>query len=76
MTGAEEQRLKESFGAIGSHQVTLDIQQISVTGTTAKVQIDRCDTIAANGRSRDNQSRQTVVLEQRGDGWVIVGFER
>ena len=76
LTSAEEKRLKASFDAVDSHQVTLEIQQIRVAGTTAEVQINRRDTIEANGNSRDNQSRQTVVLERRGAGWVIVAFKR
>ena len=76
LTSAEEKRLKASFDAVDSHEVTLDVQQIRVAGTTAEVEINRRDTIAANGNSRDNRSRQTVLLEQRGDGWVIVAFKR
>ena len=76
LTSAEEKRLRASFDAVDSHQVTLDVQQIRVAGTTAEVEINRRDTIVANGNSRDNRSRQTVVLEQKGDGWVIVAFKR
>jgi hypothetical protein len=64
----DEGRLRDSFRNLESQKVSITIQSIDVSGTTARVRVSRRDTI--NNQSV-NAFNQTLVLGKGPGGWTI-----
>ncbi len=74
LSGLEESRLRESFRAVRSQRVELQIQAIDVRDNQATVRITRRDTIDADSRQRTVESRQTIALVKTDGRWVITSI--
>ncbi len=72
LSAAEAKRLQNSFDAIDSQEVELDIQSIHIEGDRATVKLTRRDVIVIRGRSQNGNSRdQTFLLAKTAGSWVI-----
>ncbi len=71
LSGLEESRLRESFRAVRSQRVELQIQAIDLRDNQATVRMTRRDTIDADSRERTVESRQTIALVKTDGRWVI-----
>jgi hypothetical protein len=71
LSADERRRLEASFQSVKSHQVDITISTMEVQGSQASVRIARKDTIAFNGKTQTNQSRQILILSKGPNGWVI-----
>ena len=71
LSAAEQRRLEESFRAVASQKVDINVLSIERRGSTAAVKLRRRDTLTAGGRSQTSASQQTLTLIRSGAGWVI-----
>ena len=58
LTRDEAKRLTDSFAAIDSHDVELDVHTVTIEGDTATVSLTRRDVIVIRGRSQNGKGRQ------------------
>ena len=71
LSAAEQRRLEDSFRAVASQKVDINVLGIERRGSTALVKVQRRDTLAVDGRSQISESQQTMTLIRSGAGWVI-----
>jgi serine/threonine-protein kinase len=71
LTSEEEKRLRESFKAVKSQQVGIEIDSVEVSGGEAVVKVSRQDTL--NGRAQRLQ-KQVFRLARTGSSWRIVSM--
>ncbi len=71
LSAADQRRLEDSFRAVASQKVDLNVLGIDRRGSTAVVRVKRRDTLTAGGRSQTSESQQTMTLIRSGAGWVI-----
>jgi ketosteroid isomerase-like protein len=76
LSANEESRLRASFEQVTSQQVSIEIRAIQVSGARATVRLARQDTIESGGRRQTVRTQQTLGLEKRPGGWVIVELGR
>ena len=74
LSAAEESRLRDSFRAVQSQQVDLQVLQIDLSETEATVRLSRRDTIAADRLERTVESQQTMTLVKADGRWVITSI--
>ena len=76
LTRDEAKRLTDSFAAIESHEVELDVQTVTIEGDTATVAVTRRDVIVIRGRTQNGNTRQQSFVLQKTDGrWVITDIQ-
>jgi serine/threonine-protein kinase len=76
LSGASRQRIEEAFRNLRSQTLEIDIQAIEITGSTARARIfERRTAVPRIGSEQRDQRSRTVVLEKRGESWLIAGFE-
>jgi len=76
LTSNEAKRLTDSFEAVDSHDVEIDVQTVTIDGGTATAVVSRRDTIVIRGRTQNGNTRQqTFVLQNTGGGWVITEIQ-
>jgi len=71
LSAAEQRRLEDSFRAVASQKVDINVLSIERRGSSAAVKVKRRDTLTAGGRSQTSESQQTLTLIRSGAGWVI-----
>jgi hypothetical protein len=71
LSAAEQRRLEDSFRAVASQKVDINVLSIERRGSSAAVKVRRRDTLTAGGRSQTSESQQTLTLIRSGAGWVI-----
>ena len=76
LTRDEAKRLTDSFAAIDSQDVELDIRTVTIEGDTATVAVTRSDIIVIRGRSQNgNRRQQSFVLQKSNGHWVIINIQ-
>lgn len=75
LTGERRRLVENAFASLKSQTLELDIQRVSISGSRAEVFAyeRRVAVPRVGGEQRDARERR-IVLEKRGDGWVITGL--
>ena len=76
LSAAEEAQLRDSFAAVRSQQVDIEIVSMDIEGTQALIRLHRLDTIEINGSQQISQSEQSINLNKSAGGWIIVEIGR
>lgn len=76
LTNDEAKRLTDSFEAMDSHEVELNVQTVNIEGDRATVVVTRSDVITIRGRSQNGNTRQQSFVFQKSNGsWVITAIQ-
>ena len=76
LSAAEEAQLRDSFAAVRSQQVDIEIVSMDIEGAQALIRLHRRDTIEINGSQQISQSEQSINLTKSASGWIIVEIGR
>ncbi len=72
LTADEEKRLADSFSAVDSQHVEMNVESIAIDGDRATATVTRSDVIVVRGHSQNGRSRQQqFFLTKLGGNWVI-----
>jgi len=74
LSATEEARLRDSFRAVQSQQVDIQVLQIDLSETEATVRLSRRDTIVADRLERTVESQQTMTLMKADGRWVLTSI--
>ena len=68
---AAEAAVRNSFRQVGSQEVVIRVETLTVDGRTATARISRQDTLVTGGRRQTQSSTGTLRFEKTAAGWII-----